>query len=681
MPEAYRISVAAVLAGLTMLTLALAPPASADDGRPLTVPIRQSSAPDAPVVATQVLYRSSHALVIGIDEYTAGWPHLSNAVNDAEAIAAALARRGFDVTLKTNLTAAEMRTIMREFFILKGESPNARLFLWYAGHGHTDSNEGFLVPADAPLPTAGGAFRLKALHMRDFSGLVRLAQSKHVLAVFDSCFAGTVFETRSVGASAAITRATAEPVRQFITSGDADQEVSDDGTFRDLFLRAISGEERADANGDGFVTGGELGAHLAFRVTNLTEAAQTPRFGKLRDRQYDQGDFVFALPQAPGRLRNRPAPPAEPSPDTALQTDLAFWESIKDSNNPKMYQAYLDRFPDGTFAALAELKLTELGSAEMAARAKPPPEEPNLLPMTASMVANRSANVRAAPTTDSDKVGLLRAGASVQVTGRTPGPGDLWFQVVLADGGNGYVFGRLLTDRAAWEAAEAERRAAADAETAARAQKDAEKPLPKLSTAVPKTPPPTDTAPTVPKTPPPSDAAPSDQSAAAQEVAYWNEIQNSSSVAAFEMYLQRYPKGLFAEDARRKMAELAALVPPVQTMTPSPPPTQPDAGPSLDAARLYINSNADGFRRQLSAYNARYRVGGSGHGSASEFNVVRVSQRRVLDRQRDYVRVRVKFEVGVVSGYKVRDNDFHTLVVHLRPAAGGDRFEIVGHER
>ena len=66
------------------------------------------------------------------------------------------------------------------------------------------------------------------------------------------------------------------PVRQFLTSGDADQTVSDDGQFRELFVRAILGEEPADANSDGYLTASEIGMYLGDRVTNLTESAQTP---------------------------------------------------------------------------------------------------------------------------------------------------------------------------------------------------------------------------------------------------------------------------------------------------------------------------------------------------------------------------------------------------------------------
>ena len=63
--------------------------------------------------------------------------------------------------------------------------PEARLFLWFAGHGHTGFGEGYLVPADAPLPQSADFFYY-ALHMGDLGAMVKIARAKHVLAVFDS---------------------------------------------------------------------------------------------------------------------------------------------------------------------------------------------------------------------------------------------------------------------------------------------------------------------------------------------------------------------------------------------------------------------------------------------------------------------------------------------------------------
>ena len=80
----------------------------------------------------------------------------------------------------------------------------------------------------------------------------RGANALHILSAFDLCFAGTVFNIGRAKPPPAITRATTRPVRQFLTSGDAGQEVSDDGTFRKLFILATNGEIAADANRDGY---------------------------------------------------------------------------------------------------------------------------------------------------------------------------------------------------------------------------------------------------------------------------------------------------------------------------------------------------------------------------------------------------------------------------------------------
>ncbi|MBT5569776.1 MAG: caspase family protein, partial [Alphaproteobacteria bacterium] len=126
------------------------------------------------------LYGSSKALVIGIDEYNNGWPHLSMAVRDAEEIATALEHRGFEVTLLKNLGSAELRSALRRFYLLQGNDPEARLFVWFAGHGHTENGEGYIVPADAPPPSSP-EFVFDAIHMGDLASMQRVAQSKHVL--------------------------------------------------------------------------------------------------------------------------------------------------------------------------------------------------------------------------------------------------------------------------------------------------------------------------------------------------------------------------------------------------------------------------------------------------------------------------------------------------------------------
>jgi Caspase domain len=107
------------------------------------------------------IYQKSYALVIGIDRYTGGWPRLSNAVADAKAVAAELTERNFDVTTVLNPGSAELRRRLEDFIFDKGRDRSARLFIWFAGHGHTIKGEGYLAPADAPA-RSDWQFRRKA---------------------------------------------------------------------------------------------------------------------------------------------------------------------------------------------------------------------------------------------------------------------------------------------------------------------------------------------------------------------------------------------------------------------------------------------------------------------------------------------------------------------------------------
>jgi len=46
------------------------------------------------------------------------------------------------------------------------------------------------------------------------------------------------------------------------------------------------------------------------------------------------------------------------------EVELEFWKSIKDSDDPDMFQAYLDEYPNGKFVPLARLKIKKLLSSE-----------------------------------------------------------------------------------------------------------------------------------------------------------------------------------------------------------------------------------------------------------------------------------------------------------------------------
>ena len=117
--------------------------------------------------------------------------------------------------------------------------------------------------------------------------------ANHALFLFDSCFSGTVFAARALPKLPPhISSLTAKPVRQFISAGEAGEEVPAKSVFAPSFIKGLSGE--ADLSGDGYVTGTELGMYLHDKVIYYG-AGQTPQYGKIRDPYLNEGDFVFEL--------------------------------------------------------------------------------------------------------------------------------------------------------------------------------------------------------------------------------------------------------------------------------------------------------------------------------------------------------------------------------------------------
>ncbi|HBI14959.1 MAG TPA: hypothetical protein DDY20_05520 [Desulfobulbaceae bacterium] len=245
------------------------------------------------------LYHRSHALVIGVSEYTGGWPSLPGVAKDVAAVRDALAGNGFAVTTIMDPDAQQLINAFEHFIAAYGNGPGNRLLFYFSGHGHTVQPAyggepiGYIVPKDAPDPGKDPEqFKRMAMSMQRIEEYARTIDAKHALFLFDSCFSGSLFAlSRAIPQD--ISYKTARPVRQFITSGGEDEQVPDKSIFRQQFLAALRGE--ADANGDGYVTGTELGNYLQTSVINYTKGYQHPQYGKMRDPNLDKGDFVFAL--------------------------------------------------------------------------------------------------------------------------------------------------------------------------------------------------------------------------------------------------------------------------------------------------------------------------------------------------------------------------------------------------
>lgn len=262
------------------------------------------------------LYAQSHALLIGVSAYTAGLPPLPGVVGDINTVKGALETGGFNVVTVMNPDHMGLQKAFTSFIAKYGQGAGNRLLIYYAGHGYTEKmpygdDIGYICPVDAPDPNKNPAgFQEKAMPMRQIETYAYQIKSKHALFLFDACFSGSIFST-SRAIPEVISYKTKEAVRQFITSGSANETVPDKSIFKDQFVRALKGE--ADGNKDGYLTGTELGEFLQSTVVNYSYGSQHPQYGKIRNANLDKGDFVFVLKPA-SATTNTPVPtPSAPA--------------------------------------------------------------------------------------------------------------------------------------------------------------------------------------------------------------------------------------------------------------------------------------------------------------------------------------------------------------------------------
>ncbi len=248
------------------------------------------------------LYKESHALLIGVSDYTNGWPDLEGIPAELREVEKSLLKHGFKVTKVINPNNRELQSAYENFIDQYGYDDENRLLFFFSGHGYSRKNgkKGYLVPTDAPDPRKDiKGFLRKALNMSRILNWSREIESKHAMFLFDSCFSGTIFKTKALPkVPPHISSITAKAVRQFITAGSAGEEVPANSVFTPSVVKALRGE--ADLNRDGYVTGTELGMYLHQKVLSYN-GSQTPQYGKIKDPELDEGDFVFRV--GSGRIK------------------------------------------------------------------------------------------------------------------------------------------------------------------------------------------------------------------------------------------------------------------------------------------------------------------------------------------------------------------------------------------
>lgn len=258
-------------------------------------------------------------LTIGIDRYHSQGGELADlrgAVNDARDIAAALRAAGAVEVIELLDDAAHRDAIFAAVARLAGLArPGDTIVLSYAGHGGQEPTDDLIAEPDGLSEvTLLGGFRTTAPHNyqrifdHEWRRLMRGLAGLTVVLVFDSCHSGTANRAAAIDLPwspvrfaqyGPITDDQIPPARTGDGGTDAilPHEVYLGGTRDDLmvpeievanqwrgalslaFAEALRG--RADADGDGVLTRGELADYIDANVRTLSAARQFPQMSYL----------------------------------------------------------------------------------------------------------------------------------------------------------------------------------------------------------------------------------------------------------------------------------------------------------------------------------------------------------------------------------------------------------------
>jgi uncharacterized caspase-like protein len=331
------------------------------------------------------------ALVIGVDQYRdAQIGALRGSVNDAHTLAASLVKyAGFPqdqvIVLTTDQPEEKRPTRINILTYLSNLASlvpkDGLLLVSFAGHGIERGGQAYLIPSDARLTDDISLLEESAVSVSRMHDRIKAIHVSQVVVLLDACRndpGGRADAPNNM--STAYTKFNFDvrnrEVQAFATFyatqiGQRAYEYTEkrQGYFTWAIVEGLKG---AAANEKGEITLSALVKYVQENVPrriaiDLGASKQQKPFATIEG--YRADELVIAT-AAPNTANPASAPPTVLTADTSA-LDLSFWETIKSSNDPNDFQAYLDRFPSGTFAALAKKRAT-VGTATAPAPAYNP---------------------------------------------------------------------------------------------------------------------------------------------------------------------------------------------------------------------------------------------------------------------------------------------------------------------
>ncbi len=296
------------------------------------------------------------ALVIGNAAYQNTAP-LNNPSNDATDVAAVLQRLDFEVIEGRDLDKRSMERLIRQFGTRLAGADVALFF--YAGHGLQVGGQNYLVPTDARLAAEGDVdFESMPLNLV-IKQMER--EAKTSIVMLDACRDNPLSRNlaRSMGTrSAAVGQGLAEVrtgVGTLIAFSTQPGYVALDGQGRNSpYTEALL--KHAELPGKDI--SGVL-VDVRNDVLKATNGRQVPWEHTSLTGQ------VYLRSISPPAAAADSGAPATKSYDKEIE--IAFWNSVKDSKSPAVVEAYLERYPRGTFSGLARVMVAQLKEAARSA--------------------------------------------------------------------------------------------------------------------------------------------------------------------------------------------------------------------------------------------------------------------------------------------------------------------------
>lgn len=274
------------------------------------------------------------ALVVGVSAYR-NVPPLANTANDAQDLAGALQRLGFQTDLVQDPDRGQLEQAVRRLG-QAARGAEAALF-FFAGHALEAGGRNWLLPATADIASERD-LRFEALDMdivtEQLDGVARL-----MLLMLDACRdnpfrlrLATGSRSATIGAGLGRVQAAVGTLVAFST---APGTVAADGAGRNSpFTAALL--RRIETPG---IELRQMLAEVRRDVREATGGRQVPW-----EHSALEGAFYFAGGPATG----------------AAGTELLFWESVRNSTDRRDLEAYLARYPQGAFVELARNRLSAL---------------------------------------------------------------------------------------------------------------------------------------------------------------------------------------------------------------------------------------------------------------------------------------------------------------------------------